>query len=81
MVVSHLQTSAAETALDVEALVGLATVEDGLVAADLLGDVVEGFDEAQAELLALLVASDGNVFDVSYGAQAVDAVMERTVSN
>lgn len=70
----HLQARPPEAALDVEALVGLAAVEDALVAVDILGDVVEGLDEAQAELLALLVARDGNVLDVPDGAEAVDAV-------
>ena len=69
----HLQARPPEAALDVEPLVGLAAVEDGLVAADLLGDEVEGLDEAEAELLALLVAGDGDVLDVADGAEAVDA--------
>lgn len=70
----HLQACATESALDVEALVGVAAVEDALVAANLLGDVVEGLDQAEAELLALLVLGDGDVFDVADLAQAVDAV-------
>lgn len=70
----HLQAGLAEAALDVEALVGLAAVEDALVAADVFGDEVEGLDEAEAELLALLVLGDGNVFDVADGAEGVDAV-------
>lgn len=69
----HLQTGPLEAALDVEALVGLAAVEDGLVAADLLGDEVQRLDEAEAELLALLVLCDGDVLDVAYQAQVVDA--------
>ena len=75
----HLQTRPPEAALDVEALVGLAAVEDALVAADLLGDVVEGLDKAEAELLALLVPGDGDVLDVSDGAEAVDAVEGRVL--
>lgn len=70
----HLQAGLAEAALDVEALVGLAAVEDALVAADVFGDEVEGLDEAEAELLSLLVLGDGNVFDVADGAEGVDAV-------
>jgi hypothetical protein len=73
VVVGHLQAGLAEAALDVEAFVGFAAVEDGLVAADLLGDVVEGLDDAEAELLALLVLGDGNVLDVADGAEAMDA--------
>ena len=67
----HFEASAAEAALDVEALVGLAAVEDALVAADALGDVVEGLDQAQAELFALLVLGHGDVLDVAYQAQPV----------
>ena len=44
----HLQPGPLEAALDVEALVRLAAVEDRLVGADLFGDEVEGLDQAQA---------------------------------
>lgn len=74
VVVGHLKASSSESALDVEAFVGVAAVEDALVAANLLGDVVEGLDQAEAELLALLILGDGDVFDVADLAQAVDAV-------
>jgi hypothetical protein len=74
VVVGHLESGPAETALHVEALVVLAAVEDGLVAADLLGDEIEGLDEAQAELLALLVLGDGDVLDVADEAEVVDAL-------
>jgi hypothetical protein len=73
VVVGHLQASPPEAALDVEPFVGLAAVEDALVAADLLGDEVEGLDEAEAELLALLVAGDSDILDVADGAETVDA--------
>jgi hypothetical protein len=74
VVVGHLKASSSESALDVEAFVGVAAVEDALVAANLLGDVVEGLDQAEAELLALLVLGDGDVFDVTDGPEAVDAI-------
>ena len=51
-------------ALDVETLVPLVAVEDGLVAADGLGDVVERLDDLRAELLALHLGEDGDVLDV-----------------
>lgn len=73
VVVSHLEPRPLETALDVEALVGLAAVEDGLVAADLVGNKVEGLDQPKTQLLPLLILCDGDVFDVSDGAEAVDA--------
>lgn len=73
VVVGHLQPSPLEAALDVEALVGLAAVEDGLVAADFLGDEVERLDEAEPQLLALLVLGDGDVLDVTDQPEVVDA--------
>lgn len=69
----HLQPRPPEAALDVEALVRLAAVEDALVAADLLGDEVERLDDAEAELLALLVLCDGDVLDVADLSEVVDA--------
>lgn len=77
VVVGHLKASSSESALDVEAFVGVAAVEDALVTANLLGDVVEGLDQAEAELLALLILGDGNVLDVADLAQTVDAVGEK----
>lgn len=73
VVVRHLQAGPPEAALDVEALVVLAAVEDRLVAARLYGDVVERLDEAQAQLLALLVLGDGDVLDVPDRPEIVDA--------
>lgn len=75
VVVGHLQACSSESALDVEALVGVAAVEDALVAANLFGDEIEGLDESEAELLALLVLGDGNVLDVADLAQAVDELV------
>ncbi len=73
VVVGHFETGAAEAALDIEALVLLAAVENSLVAADVGGDVVEGLDEAEAELLALLILGDGNVFNVADFSERMDA--------
>lgn len=69
----HLQTGPLEAALDVEALIGFAAVEDGLVAADLLCDEVEGLDQTKTQLLPLLVLCDGNVLDVADFTEVVDA--------
>lgn len=69
----HLQPSPLETALDVEAFVCLAAVEDCLVGADLFGDEIEGLDQAQAKLLALLVFCDRDVLDVADQAEVMDA--------
>ena len=79
VVVGHLQTGSSETALDVEALVCLAAVEDGLVAARLLGDKVECLDQPQTQLLALLILGNRDVFDVTDHSKAMDAVLGRSV--
>jgi hypothetical protein len=50
--------------------VGLGAIEDGLVAAHGLGDVSEGLYDAEAELLSLHLARDGDVFDVTDAAEA-----------
>ena len=70
----HFQPGFPKTALDVEALVRLAAVEDGLVAADVLGDEVECLNEAQAQFLALLVLGHRDILDVANETQAVDAM-------
>jgi hypothetical protein len=72
IVMGHLEPGSPEATLYIEALVRLGAVQDALVAADLLGDEVEGLDDAQAELLALLVLCDGNVLDVADEPQLVD---------
>lgn len=69
----HLQARPPKPALDVEALVRLAAVEDALVAPNLLGDVVERLDDAETQLLALLVLCDGDVLDVTDLSEVVDA--------
>lgn len=73
MVVCHLESGPAKTTLDVEALVNFAAVEDGLVAADVLRNVVKGLNHSQSKLLALLVLGDGDIFDVSNSAEGVNA--------
>jgi len=72
VVVSHLESCAAEAALHIKPLVVLAAVQDGLVAAGVGGDEVESLDDAQAQLLALLVLCHGDVLDVADGAQRMD---------
>ena len=61
----HFQTRPLEAALDVEALVGFAAVENGLVAARLLGDEVQRLDHPETQLLALLILGDGDILDMS----------------
>lgn len=65
VIVGHLQACSLEAALDVESLVGLAAVENRLVAADFFGDKVKRLDQSQPQLFALLVLRDGDVLDVA----------------
>lgn len=69
----HLQPCPLESALDVESLVGLGTIQDSLVAANVLSDVVERLNDPQTKLLALLILCDGNVLDVADKTETVDA--------
>lgn len=71
----HLQPSPSESTLYVEALVGLTAIEYALVAADLLGDVIERLNDPQSQLLALLILRDRDVLDVANYSQVVDAVL------
>lgn len=72
VVVAHLDARLLVTALIVEPNILFAAVEDCLVAALLLGNMIEGLDELDAKLLALLVSGDGNIFNVPNGAQLMD---------
>lgn len=72
VVVGHLQTSPPEATFDVETFVCLAAIQNSLVAADILGDVVECLDDAQTQLLALLVLGNGDVFNMADLAKTVD---------
>lgn len=76
VVVGHLQAGSPEAALDIETLVGLTAVEDGLVAANLFGDEVERLDQAQTQLLALLVLGDCDILNVADLCERMDAVEE-----
>lgn len=75
VVVCHLKSCPLEPALHVEPLVRLATIENALVAAHLGGDEIEGLDQLESELLALLILCNGDVFDVTDESEVVDAGM------
>lgn len=49
--------------------IGVAAVQDGLVATVVLTDVCEGLYDAQSEFFALLALVDGNVLDVPDAAE------------
>ena len=69
----HFQTRPLETTLDIEALVRLRTVKNGLVATHVLRNKVQRLNDPQTKLLALLVLCDSNIFDVADEAEVVDA--------
>lgn len=71
----HLESRPLESALDVEPLVRLAAIKNALVAAHLGRDEIEGLDELESELLALLVLRNGDVLDVADKTKVVDAGM------
>lgn len=73
----HFQTGPLEAALDIEALVGFAAVQNGLVAARLLRNKVQRLDHPETQLLALLILGDGDVLDVSDRPEIVDAKEKR----
>ena len=85
---SHLHADALVPAFNVEPLVRLGAIQDGLrhvnfiphttkttdlVTPDLLGNRVQSVDDAQAELLAPLVLCDRNVLDMPDEAEIVYA--------
>ena len=69
----HFQTRPLETTLDIEALVRLRTVKNGLVATHVLRNKVQRLNDPQTKLLALLVLCDSNIYDVADEAEVVDA--------
>ena len=76
----HLEPRPLEPALDIEPLVRLGAVENRLVAAHVLGDIIERLDDAQPQLLALLVLRDRDVLDVADQAEVVDTARDSPVS-
>ena len=54
----HLQRLPLIPALDIEPFIDLATVENRLVTADVLGDIVKRVNQLQPKLFALLVFED-----------------------
>ena len=74
VLVYHLETGALKTTFDVKALNIIAAVEDTLVAAKRLCELVESLDDAQAEFLALLVLGNCNVFNMANRTELADAV-------
>lgn len=76
----HLQPSPLKPALDVKALVRLAAIQNTLITAHLLSDEIQRLDHFQAELLSLLIFCHGDVFDVAYYAEVVDADLETSAT-
>jgi hypothetical protein len=74
IVVRHLQTRPLKPALDIEALVCLRTVKNGLVATHILRNKVQRLDNPQPKLLALLVLCDSNILNMADEPEVVNTV-------
>ena len=72
IVMRHLQPRPLKPALDIEPLIVLTTVQNRLIAADLLRDKIKRLNNAQPQLLALLVLGDSNVLNVPDKPELVD---------
>ena len=68
----HLQPRPLKATLDIKPLIRLTTIQDGLITADLLSHKVQRLDNAQPQLLALLVLGESNVLNVADQPQLVD---------
>lgn len=80
VVVRHLESRPLEAALDVEALIGLAAVKDRLVAANLVGNEVEGLNQPKTQLLPLLILCDRDILDVGDRTETVDTDGRRVLA-
>lgn len=65
IVVCHLQSCPLEPALDIKSFIGLAAIQNALVASDFFRNIIQCLYYSQAELLSLLVLGHYNVFDVT----------------
>jgi hypothetical protein len=68
----HLQPRPLEPTLDIKPLIRLTAIQNRLVAPRLLRHKVQRLDDAQPQLLALLVLRNGNVLNVSDEPELVD---------
>ena len=75
VIMGHLQPRPFEAALHIETLISLRAVQDGLVASDILGDVIQCLDDAQPKLFALLIFGDRNVLNMPNETKVVDAAI------
>ena len=71
---SHFEASSLETTLEIETLVGLTAIKNTLVAADLFSHKIQSLDHLQSQLLSLLILSDGDILDVAYEPEVVNAI-------
>lgn len=71
-VVDHFHAGAVIAAFLVKCLLLLAAVEDGLVAAGVVGDGVEGVHEQAAEASALVLLGDANLLDMADSAAVMN---------
>jgi hypothetical protein len=72
VIMRHLQPRPLKTALHVEPLIRLATIQNTLVAPHLLRHVVQRLYDSQSQLLSLLILRHRDVLNVSHQAHVVD---------
>ncbi len=69
----HLQSCPLEAALDIESLIRFAAIQNAFVAAYLSSYIIKGLDDLEAELLALLVLCNSDIFDMADETKVVNA--------
>jgi hypothetical protein len=74
IIMCHLQPRPLISTLNVEALICFAAIQNTLIAPHLLRDKVQCLNELQSQFLPLLIFRDGDIFDVSYETEVMDAV-------
>lgn len=65
MIMSHLNTSPLEATLDIKALIHLTAIEDSLITANMLRNIIQSLNHLQSQLLPLLILRNGNIFNMS----------------
>lgn len=73
VIMGHLPACSLVATLDIETLVCLAAVEDGLVTPNLLRNVVEGIYYAETQLLALLRLVYGDILNMACRTKRMNA--------
>jgi hypothetical protein len=75
IIMRHFQSRPLESTFDIESLVRFRAIENTLIAPHIHSNEIKGLNYFQPELLPLLILRDRDVFDVSYNAEVVDAIL------